>query len=389
MPMRIGFILGAGVSIPAGMPDTSELTTRALHVDNYTLRTSGAFLKALPGLPGAVGWETKRERLKSFLNLVRVQCHSYFASEKTNARDVNYEDLFFAANQLDEHLSAEYENPAMEPFAQLLADQPEIAGREQLKEIASLTCDYIQDVVAIELGPGWGPQPLGHLGCLIDAARDPSFNGCDVFTLNHDLLIESTLVHEGIKFVDGFGPPDKDVAWWQPTVFNYKSRRYFLKLHGSVNWLQYDGRLAKSLGSDSEHAHTADGKMLPIPDRSAKVLLGTFNKIRDYFMRPYFDLMATFRRQMEKIDSVIVSGYSFRDKGVNAVLSQWMRAVARRKILILHANGEQCVAEARGAIRNLWHTFGGGRMRIHSEYLNDCAWRELVKDYHLYESVPE
>lgn len=346
-------------------------------------------MKALPDLPGSVGWEAKREHLKSFLKIVRVHCQSYFDSEKSKARDVNYEDLFFAANQLDEHLSEDYENPAMEPFAQLLAGHPEITGREHLREIAGLACNYIEDVVAMELGLGCRPESLGHLACLVDAARDRSFKGCDVFTLNHDLLIESTLKHESISFVDGFGPPDGDVAWWQPAMFNHKSRHYFLKLHGSVNWLQYDGRLAKSIGSDPDHAHTANGQMLPIPDRSAKVLLGTFNKIRDYFMRPYFDLMATFRRQMETIDSVIVSGYSFRDKGVNAVLTQWMRAVARRKILILHAEGEKCVTDARGAIRNLWHTFGGGRMRIHSEYLKACAWRELVKCYHLHDSAPE
>jgi len=93
---------------------------------------------------------------------------------------------------------------------------------------------------------------------------------------------------------------------------------------------------------------------------------------------------------METIDSVIVSGYSFRDKGVNEVLTQMDAAVARRKILILHADGEQCVTEARGRKFEICGTHScGGRMRIQSEYLNDCAWRELVKCYHLYESVPE
>jgi hypothetical protein len=107
------------------------------------------------------------------------------------------------------------------------------------------------------------------------------------------------------------------------------------------------------------------------------VLVGTFNKIRDYFGTPYFDLHATFRRQLKKIDWLIVSGYSFGDKGVNSVLSEWMRARPQSMLLVLNARGDECVESARGAIRSLWRHYQGKQMFIHPDYLAGCKWREL------------
>src|SRR5258706_16428187 len=43
--MRIGFILGAGVSLPAGMPSTAALTDEVLRVENYSLHFDGSFAR--------------------------------------------------------------------------------------------------------------------------------------------------------------------------------------------------------------------------------------------------------------------------------------------------------------------------------------------------------
>ena len=149
--------------------------------------------------------------------------------------------------------------------------------------------------------------------------QDKSFEGCGVFTLNHDLLIERALEGADIDSIDGFGAPDGDVAWWSAELLDRQAEHYLLKLHGSIDWQRYDGRIAKSLGSDPEHAHTGDRKRLELSDR-LRLLIGTFNKVRDYFMSPCFDVMAAFRRQLKSIDHLITSGYSFGDKGINAVL---------------------------------------------------------------------
>jgi len=382
--MRVGFLLGAGVSIPVGMPCTGELTRRVLDTTGYTLHPSRGFAKSIPGMRGANDWPVKQQDLGRFLNLVRDDCERYFDAEKKQNRQVNYEDIFFVASQLVEHLSQDYENPAMQPFAQSLDERLKGSRlHSSLEEVADLACNYIQDVVAIELKAVPVPVTLNHLNCLLDAVSDTGFSGCDIFTLNHDVLIESALESREISFVDGFGPPDGDFAPWSPRELEKNARTLLLKLHGSVNWRRYNGALKKTLTADPDHAVTANGTMAPIPAREIPVLLGTFNKIRDYFGQPYFDLFASLRTQLLSIGLLIVSGYSFGDKGVNSVLTEWMRSGEGRKMFILCAEGENCISHGRGAIRGLWNSYSNSGMYIHPAYLSDCNWDSLVEKYGL------
>ena len=236
-------------------------------------------------------------------------------------------------------------------------------------------------MIAIELSSS--PTCLNHLTCLVEAAMDVDFDGCDVFTLNHDTLIEKVFDQHRVKFVDGFAKPDGDVAWWEPSNFDSKPERVVLKLHGSLGWARYGGRLAKVLTSECDHAHRADGTMLQATARPpAPLLIGTFNKVRDYFNAPYFDLWRTFRSQMSAIDLLVISGYSFGDKGVNTVLSDWMNASTQSRILILHNSRDgECLGRARGAVRKLWDQFRDSRMFIQSAYLNECDWPSLRSKY--------
>ncbi len=94
-----------------------------------------------------------------------------------------------------------------------MKDLPGVHGREQLRDSATWACNYIRDVVESKLRRE--PTSLNHLTCLVDAMRDETLKGCDIFTLNHDLLIEKLLIRHEIPFDDGFGDPDKDVAWWK------------------------------------------------------------------------------------------------------------------------------------------------------------------------------
>ena len=304
----------------------------------------------------------------------------YFELEQIKKRVENDEGLSSAASKIEQLLWEEYENPAIEPFAKAVLEAGPVHEREDLRELADMACNYIPDVVQHELSGV--PRRLEHLTCLVEAMRDQDFEGCDVFTLNHDLLIEKVLEKDGLQFVDGFGVPDGDVAWWKPDVFKQNSRHYFLKLHGSIDWHEYDGGLAKTLASDRYNAHTACGERLA-PQARSKILVGTFNKIRDYSRPPFFDLQATFRQQMDKVDYLMVSGYSWGDKGVNAVLSEWMYKRTQSKLLVLHADGDQCLERARGAIWNLRERCGKARMFTYPSHLNDCGWRDLRQQHQI------
>jgi hypothetical protein len=261
-----------------------------------------------------------------------------------------------------------------------------VTKRCELKDLAETTCVFISDVVTGQLS---GAVTHGtYLQCLLDGVRDQRLDGCDVFTLNHDKVIESAFWNSDAQLVDGFGTADGDVAWWEPTIFENRLRHYFLKLHGSIDWFRDSKGVRKNIGHDPDHACTADGSSLGLPGPS-RVLIGTFNKIRDYFEVPFSDLMVVFRRQMRTISVLIVSGYSFGDKGINAVLNEWMRSPLEPRMLVLRERAQDFPTEVRGAIRKLWCEFGGGpqkpngRMLVHPQYLNGCSWVDLCQRYNL------
>src|SRR5579862_2331080 len=105
--MRIGFLLGAGVSIPAGAPTTQDLTEKIRRVGNYDRYSDGTFV-----MGGRYDLDDHlwRSGVASTIELLDAHCRRYFNVNRCS-RTPNYEDWFYAANQLNEHLSEEYENP--------------------------------------------------------------------------------------------------------------------------------------------------------------------------------------------------------------------------------------------------------------------------------------
>lgn len=107
------------------MPCTRQLTDAVLEVEDYTLHSDGCFVKAAPHVLDSVRGDTRLFRL--LLDTLNRHCEAYFEAEKANWV-VNYEDLLFAASQIEEHLSEEYENPAIEPFAERILMSLQLEG---------------------------------------------------------------------------------------------------------------------------------------------------------------------------------------------------------------------------------------------------------------------
>ena len=84
------------------------------------------------------------------------------------------------------------------------------------------------------------------------------------------------------------------------------------------------------------------------------LLIGTFNKIFDYSRGIFRDLHYRFRSTLGESDQLVVCGYSFGDKGVNAEIIEWYFAKRNRKLLIIDSDCEQLFANARGAIQKHW-----------------------------------
>ncbi len=378
--MRAVFLLGAGVSIPAGLPATDALTKMILRTGDYRLHSNECFVRAaVPVIePYRSMWVTP---LYGLLNYTHNHIQHVFCAQGIT-RPVNYEDLYFAISQVEDHLFGEFENPALDPFTrQLEADltlDPAKEKAEALRDLAQIACRYIQDVMSIRLRPTEQPRE-DHLRCLVDAVQDQAISCCDVVTLNHDTLIERVLAAQKIEYHDGFGAPDGEIARWEPQGLFETERPKLLKLHGSLDWC-YDGhKLTKVLIGDRDHAKSKDGTRLEFPSRPL-CLTGTFNKMVDYCKDPFHTMHFLFRRLLQKCDLLVVSGFSFGDKGINTTLAQCFGENDRLRMLVLDTN-RMCLSNARGAITTLSERHGKGRIFVHPEYIGTCSWSGLRDTY--------
>lgn len=387
--MKIGFLLGAGVSLPAGMPSTEALTASVLNIDSYQQNYDGNFERLNSGQCNT-SWRDINKDVLGFL--IR---NLYDRCKDCSKKDVNYEDIFFAASQIEEHLLGEYENPAIEPLVEALLDDlrlfllctPSIRvrmdsqPRPDLGGWARLACRYIRSVVILELRRE--PRSLEHLTCLVDAINDPKVDACDIITLNHDLLIEKVLQEHSLAFVDGFGKPENGIAQWEKSALENTPCRYLLKLHGSIDWVDRPRKVPVKVLGNWESLRDEKGDLLLREEPDPTMLVGTFNKIRDYYGIPYFDLAAVFRKLLTTFDWLIISGYSFGDKGINTALSEWLDFHPSAKILVLDKKGNQCLDSARGAIRKRKE-----RIQLHDSYLCGSKWEDIKRTY-IFPDVPQ
>ncbi len=65
-------------------------------------------------------------------------------------------------------------------------------------------------------------------------------------------------------------------------------------------------------------------------------------------------------------------GYSFGDKGVNAVLVNWLYASQNRRLVVIHRNPDTVRTTARGAIANKWDDWRrSGSLHVIQKWIQD------------------
>jgi len=151
--------------------------------------------------------------------------------------------------------------------------------------------------------------------------------------VNHDTLIEQELQRARIEFSDGFELRTPTSNYWEATLSKAsKCRVNLCKLHGSIDWYRYQPDPAspnrqlvgRALNGDFWHTLDFSGsRQWPLSPFS-EMLIGSFNKILDYSGGIFADLFHAFRASPRTSDHLIVSGYGFRDKGVNAAIVEWL-----------------------------------------------------------------
>lgn len=382
---RIAFLLGSGVSSSAGMPSTGELTGRVLSGAGVRRHPDGAYYfdAAHSDAPA----DGSVLRIRRFLHRLKAEIDGYYRDQPEHHTD--YEDLYYAASQIHDSELREYDNPAVQPFIdKIRADvEPLLAGDAgapawSLLELSSEATHYIRDVVWRLLCAE--PSRADHMESLSAACLDDALSCVDIFTLNHDTVLEQLLSRNGIRVTDGFDQPVERIRYWNPDLFMRPDARVRLfKLHGSVNWFRLrppDGNgelIGMPLNWDFRHGE-------PVPDRTWPTggrplfLAGTFNKILQYTSDIYADLHYQFRNVLREAEHLLVCGYSFGDKGINGRIIEWMHSAPSRRLLVAHPQPEELKGKARPRIARYWDEWQSqGRLTPIAKGIEELSWPEI------------
>lgn len=377
---RIAFLLGAGASLKAGMPSTDEITKGVL---------SGEVIKS-----------NDSDRILIFLNWLKAKIDLFYFS-RWPYNSTNYEDIYYIATQVHDSITGEFDNPAVQPLIDkilpqvrpLLIDE-ENTVEKQLGVLAGKATEYIEEVVYNLLRKD--PRHFGsldYLACIKDARSEIS--KVDIFTLNHDTVLEEFLKNDN-EFTDGFHEPENKnkfkYKFWKPDLYEANSFKIRLfKLHGSVDWIpqKYD----REDGTLEERARIVKppfGEIYKIVDRNGNslsrkaygrpmFLIGTFNKMLKYSSWIFADLFSRFWLSLPSAERLVASGYSFGDKGINNAIIAWIYPSPECKMVVIDpAEEEKFRVKTRGAIGNKWDELKEkGKLIYMKNKIGKVSWEEI------------
>ena len=375
--MRLAFLLGSGVSVAAGLPSTAAITDRVLTGEGVGQHTNETYYFDPRCDVQPV------QTIRTLLRELRKDAEPFY--QRRLSRGTNYEDLYYLADQIHGTVYEEYENPGVWPFVDRILQrcQPVTRSENELGSLANESCHYIRDVAWRLLARD--VEDLSHLRALVDACRDTSFAQIDIFTLNHDTLIEQSLRETAVNFCDGFDDQVKNARYWTPELFKKPTHVRLLKLHGSINWFRYGIRdrttFAMPVPLDSfEHLKDEEGAVHYPEGFRPEMLIGTFNKMLDYSRAIFGDVFCLFRHILRESDRLIVSGYSFGDKGVNTQVVHWLQDAQGRQMIVIHPDRDELLRNARGAIRKNWHNWNTkGQLIFIQGPFESVSWTQLRK----------
>ena len=217
---KIAFLLGSGVSISVGMRSMEKITNIILSGKDIMRHTDGTYYLG----HSTNGFQKEYiDKSVKFLKRIKIEADNYYHGN----REVNYEDLYFMVNQINDSELREYDNPVVQPFIDKISPEIEqlLIGKEgehldkwTLAEISQEASNYIKCVVWRILSSE-KLKDINRLSLFKDACLDEDNSNVDIFTLNHDTILEDYLTQTPIKLMDGFNDPENDVRYWNPYLF--------------------------------------------------------------------------------------------------------------------------------------------------------------------------
>jgi len=381
--LPICFLLGSGISMPAGFPETDDIT-RFLFDCKHCYRHTAEEYVFQPGQSQLKSYTESIPIIKEFIRFLSTEVSQYYKGK----RAPNYEDLFYVGSQINNAQGGEYDNPAIQPLIDkipkgILDSWKNIryGDRSLPEETRKYIMDAVKHMLYLPLS-----KSATYLSLFADAINDVRVARLDVFSLNHDLLLEQYFVQNGIRFIDGFSSLDGNLRYWQPDRYEEDEAKLRLhKLHGSINWCRvasaregrYGDRIAIAINPD--YAEDGEGNRFESYDKRL-FLVGTFNKMLEYTAKDIFlQLLCMFRQRLHASSRLVVSGYGFGDKGINSVLLNWIFSNKDNSLLVVHPKPSSLRWTVGGAFFNKWDMLVSNKvLRFIDKCFQKTSWNDIA-----------
>lgn len=148
----------------------------------------------------------------------------------------------------------------------------------------------------------------------------------DIYTLNHDLFLESLLFFTEFKdkVCNGFGGEINKICGKEYKTFNtkyYDKDIRIYKLHGSIDIHELSDELKNKQYIQILDGYSIENAFL-MDEKNFSSILPLFltGKQKDYEEEPYRSMISEFKSHISDTEKLIVIGYSGNDKGINKIL---------------------------------------------------------------------
>ncbi len=330
---HISFLLGAGFSVPAGLPMARDLWTfivsRFYKQLKYEFESEDVMQKSYTDWWLFPFWKI----LKTYPNEVEINYEDFYdklMAEKKENVCRNCLHQFIKENTYTywkrEFDSSFVDNQFEQWYQQLSQYYP------QTVEIAiSNIQDEIKNVLSCI-------KDLQEYDSFINILKEYINHGyyVDIFSLNHDLLVER-LSEKKLKNIvfDGFdySKPQtigKHVFFTECIEAYQKSYICLYKLHGSIDLYKYTN------DTGGHYAKVENGNQFMMSNENIFDILpyyltGATSKIKEYNNKHIEQLLSIFAKQLKTAENLVVIGYSGNDEGINSYIydnyKQWDKAI--------------------------------------------------------------
>jgi len=390
MQAKVALLIGSGVSKPSDAPMVDEVTSRIAE-GAWRFMSDQRFV---PGpWPSEFALNDIAERAQTLIRMLHSRIEGHLRAR--DGRSPNYEDYFACLEEIVDDEDGEFVNPLIRPFADALevesahlwqeihSHKSRLVAEDRAEpmpfaSLADLAVGLIQWGVYYSLAPSRSPKGLGFVSQCIQR-----FGVLDIFTLNHDLLMESYLENENIDYADGFGESEGDCKLFNCSWDNFSGPACLFKLHGSIDWylvpIKHRGIifLAKMHG-DVDHSKDSKGERIWPRETTPRFLTGSHQKEREYGRVGFAEIFERFRSRLSGVNNIICCGYGWRDKGINIRIDQWLHDSAKNRLILLHDVQEQKrLIEAR-----FWWTRWNpyqerGQLIVHPKWMCNSSIEEI------------